>query len=194
MRIIKTQQDLVVLRLAVTLPVELLLQVEEYLLQLRDAQKEKEATEFRLVGRGYIVVLEAGDNIRDLGNMGLDHENGGLLGSHPEYVEILDVGDGLQTYKVAILYDNDYLMTFFTQAGAHDEEVEKYIPLAPGQVNPPFPLLPIHILTLFFILLGSFLHTKKLTPFSTSGISLLSVVKFVKCVLRVTVCDPSPKK
>lgn len=34
MRIIKTQQDLVVLRLAVTLPVELLLQVEEYLLQL----------------------------------------------------------------------------------------------------------------------------------------------------------------
>ncbi|WP_079911354.1 hypothetical protein [Paenibacillus sp. 32352] len=33
MRIIKTQQDLVVLRLAVTLPVELLLQVEEYLLQ-----------------------------------------------------------------------------------------------------------------------------------------------------------------
>ncbi len=137
MRIIKTQQDLVVLRLAVTLPVELLLQVEEYLLQLRDEQKEKEATEFRLVGRGYIVVLEAGDNIRELGNMGLDHENGGLLGSHPEYVEILDVGDGLQTYKVAILYDNDYLMTFFTQAGAHDEEVEKYIPLAPGQVNPP---------------------------------------------------------
>ncbi|WP_163852831.1 HAD family hydrolase [Paenibacillus elgii] len=69
MRIIKTQQDLVVLRLAVTLPVELLLQVEEYLLQLRDEQKEKEATEFRLVGRGYIVVLEAGDNIRDLGNV-----------------------------------------------------------------------------------------------------------------------------
>ncbi|MCM3271692.1 hypothetical protein [Paenibacillus elgii] len=54
MRIIKTQQDLVVLRLAVTLPVELLLQVEEYLLQLRDEQKEEEATEFRLVGRGYI--------------------------------------------------------------------------------------------------------------------------------------------
>ncbi|NRR05689.1 hypothetical protein HP570_26110 [Brevibacillus sp. RS1.1] len=51
MRIIKTQQDLVVLRLAVTLPVELLLQVEEYLLQLRDEQKEEEATEFRLVGR-----------------------------------------------------------------------------------------------------------------------------------------------
>ncbi len=76
---------------------------------------------------GYIVVLEAGDNIRDLGNVGLNRENCGLLGSCPVYVERFNVGEGLQAYKVAVLYDNDYLMTFFTQAGAHDEEVEQWL-------------------------------------------------------------------
>jgi hypothetical protein len=77
--------------------------------------------------RGYIVVLEAGDNVRDLGSIGLNRENGGLLGSCPEYVEMLDLDKVLQAYKVAVLYDNDYLITFFTQAGAHDEEVEQWL-------------------------------------------------------------------
>lgn len=76
---------------------------------------------------GYIVVLEAGDNVRDLGNVELKRENSGLLGSCPEYAELLDVGEILQAYKVAVLYDNDYLMTFFTQAGVHDEEVEQWL-------------------------------------------------------------------
>ncbi|MNC77316.1 hypothetical protein D3C75_1292380 [compost metagenome] len=57
----------------------------------------------------------------------MSREDGGLLGSCPEYVELLDVGEGLQVYKVAVLYDNNYLMTFFKQAGAHDEEVEQWL-------------------------------------------------------------------
>ncbi|MBT2761257.1 hypothetical protein [Paenibacillus sp. ISL-20] len=84
---------------------------------------EEEKIDFRLGRSGYIVVLEAGDNLRDLSNVGLEHESGGLLGSYPEYVETLDLGDCQKAYKVVLLYDNDYLMTFFTQAGAHDEEV-----------------------------------------------------------------------
>ncbi|WP_127596122.1 hypothetical protein [Paenibacillus lautus] len=101
MRIIKTRQDFDVLNRVGTFPVALLENVE-----------------------GYIVVLESGDNVRDLGNVGLNRESGGLLGSCPEYVEPLDLGEGLHSYKVAVLYDNEYLMTFFTLAGAHDEEVE----------------------------------------------------------------------
>jgi hypothetical protein len=84
-------------------------------------------SQFCLGENGYIVLLEAGDNVHDLGNVGLNHEDGGLLGSCPEYVELIDAGKGLQAYKVAVLYDNDYLMTFFTQAGAHDEEVEQWL-------------------------------------------------------------------
>jgi len=127
MRIIKSQQDLVVLRSAEALPVALLDQTEYYFLQLRDELEDEAENEFRLDGCGYIVVLEAGDNIRDLGNVGLSLENSGLLGCCPEYVELLDVGGELQAYKFVVLYDNDYLMTFFMQSGAHDEEVEQWL-------------------------------------------------------------------
>ncbi len=127
MRIFKTQQDFDVLRHAGVLPAALLVQVEDYFKQLMIELEDEAEGEFRLGMNGYIVVLEAGDNVRDLGNIGLNRENGGLLGSFPEYVELLDVGEGIQAYKIAVLYDNDYMMTFFTQAGAHDEEVEQWL-------------------------------------------------------------------
>jgi hypothetical protein len=112
---------------AEALPAVLIDLVEDYFLLLRDELEVELESEFCLGSHGYIVVLEAGDNVRDLSNVGLNREDGGLLGSCPEYVELLDVGGGLQAYKVAVLYDNDYLMTFFTQAGAHDEEVEQWL-------------------------------------------------------------------
>lgn len=127
MRIIKFQQDFDVLHRAGALPAALLGKVEDYFLQLRDEQEDEVGSEFCLDRHGYIVILEVGDNVRDLGNVGLNRKGGGLLSSCPEYVELLDVDRGLQAYKVAVLYDNDYLMTFFTQAGAHDEEVEQWL-------------------------------------------------------------------
>jgi hypothetical protein len=54
--------------------------------------------EFCLGRNGYIVVLEAGDNVRDLGNVGLNRVVGELPGSCPEYVELLNLGEGLQAY------------------------------------------------------------------------------------------------
>ncbi len=127
MRIIKTQQDFDGLRHAEALPSALIDQVEDYFNQLRVELEDEVENEFSLGRSGYIVVLEAGDNVSHLGNVGLGREDGALLGSCPEYVELLDVGEGLHAYKVAVLYDNDYLMTFFTQAGAHDEEVEQWL-------------------------------------------------------------------
>ncbi|MFE0555073.1 hypothetical protein ACFW1P_03925 [Paenibacillus sp. NPDC058910] len=127
MRIITTHQDLNVLRRAGALPAALLDQVEDYFNKLRLELENDAGSEFRLGRHGYIVFLEAGDNVRDLGSVGLNHEEGGLLGSCSEYVELLDVGEVLQVYKIAVLYDNDYMMTFFTQDGAHDEEVEQWL-------------------------------------------------------------------
>jgi hypothetical protein len=127
MRIIKSQHDFNVLRRTKALTVAFLDQVEDYFNQLRDELEDYAEDEFRMDRHGYIVVLEAGDNVRDLGNVGLSHKDGGLLGSFPEYVELLDIGEGLQAYKITALYDNDYMMTFFTQAGAHDEEVEQWL-------------------------------------------------------------------
>lgn len=127
MRIIKTQEDIDVLYRARALPTALLDQVEDYFKQLRIELEDEVGNDFHLNSHGYIVVLEVRDNVRDLGNVGLNSESGGLLGSCLEYVELLDLDKGLQVYKVAVLYDNDYLMTFFTQAGAHDEEVEQWL-------------------------------------------------------------------
>jgi len=127
MRIIKAQQDFAVLRRAGAIPVALLDQIEDYFQQLMDEQEDEDRNQFRLEVRGYIVVLEAGDIVYDLGSIGLNHENGGLLGSCPEYIELLNIGEGLQAYKIALLYDNDYMMMFFTLAGAHDEEVEQWL-------------------------------------------------------------------
>jgi hypothetical protein len=127
LRFIKTKQDIDFLRRAEVLPVALLDQVEDYFNQLRVELEDEAEGEFRLGKNGYIVLLEAGDNVRDLGIVGMNREDGGLLGSYPEYVELLDVSEGLQAYKVVVLYDNDYLITFFTQAGAHDEEVEQWL-------------------------------------------------------------------
>ncbi|NEW09735.1 hypothetical protein GK047_27825 [Paenibacillus sp. SYP-B3998] len=127
MRIIKTKQDILILRRAEVLPAEFLDQVEDFFLQLRDELDDEDENEFCLSRHGYIVVLETGDNVRGLDSVGLNRNNGGLLGSCPEYVELLDIGEGLQAYKIAVMYDNDYLMTFFTQTGAHDEEVEQWL-------------------------------------------------------------------
>lgn len=82
MRIIKTQQDFEVLRRAGRLPAALLDQIEDYFLQLREKQKDEDNSEFCLDGRGYIVVLKTGYYVHDLGTIGLNRKDGGLLYTH----------------------------------------------------------------------------------------------------------------
>ncbi|KRE32900.1 hypothetical protein [Paenibacillus sp. Soil724D2] len=65
MRIFKTQQDFDVLRHAEALLVALLYQVESYYNQLMVELEDEAESEFYLGRHGYIVVLEAGDNVRD---------------------------------------------------------------------------------------------------------------------------------
>ncbi|MEK0313339.1 hypothetical protein [Cohnella sp. 56] len=77
MRIIKTQQDFDVLRGAGALPAALLDRIEEYFHQLRDEQEDEDSNDFCLDKCGYIVILETGDNVLNLGNVGLNREDGG---------------------------------------------------------------------------------------------------------------------
>ncbi|WP_029192399.1 hypothetical protein [Paenibacillus harenae] len=76
MRIIKRQQDLVILRRVGALPAALLDQVEDYFNQLRFELEYEAESQFGLGENGYIVLLEAGDNVHDLGNVGLNHGEG----------------------------------------------------------------------------------------------------------------------
>ncbi len=97
-----------------------------YKLLVESLRAEVPAEDFSLEDSGYIVVLEEGDDVRDLSSVGLNPEDEGLLGSIPEYVEKYSAGS-IDYYKIVILYDNEYIMTFFSQVDIHDQEVEDWL-------------------------------------------------------------------
>jgi len=75
---------------------------------------------------GYFVILEPGDNPRNLDIVGLNPAEKGLLGSWPEFVDLINL-DEMSVYQVLILYNNECVMTLYLQAGVWDEEIEQWL-------------------------------------------------------------------
>ncbi|MBO9600233.1 MAG: hypothetical protein J7559_20750 [Cohnella sp.] len=123
---IKTRQDIEDLHPDGNIPILLVENIVEYFRQLEIELADDEECLFRLDQHGPIVLLEAGDDIRSLNLAGLGSESDEVLRSAVEFVEKLDLGE-VQAYRLAALLDNDFVVTFFTQAGAHDEEVEQWL-------------------------------------------------------------------
>ncbi|ETT50180.1 hypothetical protein [Paenibacillus sp. FSL H7-689] len=44
----------------------------------------------------------------------------------PEYVETLQFDD-MTVYKIVVMHTHNFIMTFFTQKGIHDEEIEQWL-------------------------------------------------------------------
>lgn len=110
------------------LPRLLLQHLEDSFNQLYEALSDGELVEsFSLEDYGYFVILYPSDNLRDLRELGLNPETNGLLGSWPEYVEKLHLNDGSIWCKIAILYDNDYMMFFFLQPEDYDDEIQQWL-------------------------------------------------------------------
>ncbi|WNC13031.1 hypothetical protein [Brevibacillus brevis] len=129
MRTIKTQADLRCLRKAQVFSEPFTSYLEEEFLQLKEAFDFDGADEqFTLDMYGYMVVLEKGDNLRDLSTVGLRREEGGLLGSLPEFVEKVE-RNGECWYKVVVIYTNEYGMAFYVpaEAIADDEQVASWL-------------------------------------------------------------------
>ncbi len=72
------------------------------------------------------MLLEKGDNIRNLSIVGLGPAVGGLFGCHPEYVEVVHLGQ-TAVYKMVSVYSNDAVMYFLLAAGDFDREVEDWL-------------------------------------------------------------------
>ncbi|MEK3688270.1 hypothetical protein [Paenibacillus sp. FSL R10-2736] len=125
MRFISTQLDITILSSCSSLMSHQSF-LQNYFNQLREAIGDTQDTLFTLDRHGPIIILEAGDNLFDLSFVGLRREDRGLLGSMPEYVEVYNLGD-IQIYKIVVMHTNDYMVTFFTQVGIHDEEVEQWL-------------------------------------------------------------------
>ncbi|WP_314303936.1 hypothetical protein [Brevibacillus parabrevis] len=129
MRTIKTIKDLKALRLAQVFSESFTGYLEEEFLGLKEAFDFDGADEaFTLDLYGYMVVLEKGDNLRDLGSVGLDSESDGLLGSLPEFVEKTE-RNGSCWYKVVVVYTNEYAMAFYVPeiVVADDEEIKNWL-------------------------------------------------------------------
>ncbi len=127
MKRIIVQQDMEDTKKESSLPSDYLKQIETfYKLLVESLRADIPADDFSLKDSGYIVILEVGDDVRDLSSVGLNSEDNGLLGSIPEYVEKYSAGS-INYYKIVILYDNEYIMTFFSQEGIHDDEMEDWL-------------------------------------------------------------------
>ena len=121
---IKTFADLTSSRDQQTLPQDLITSLEKYFRQLHEALSDGEDLEdFSLERHGYFVILEPSDDVRNLREVGLNPTDDGFLGSWPEYVE--KVTD--EWYKVAVLYDNEYMMFFFLRPSDFDDEVKAWL-------------------------------------------------------------------
>lgn len=127
MRTIKTEQDLKDLERANALPEALLTYFRKEFRMFQEALNGLVDQTFDLYEHGYIVLLEPGDNVRDLREVGLNWVDRGLLGSLPEYVHRMTLDDGTEVYRIGVLYDNDFMMLFYSIVGSHDDEVEAWL-------------------------------------------------------------------
>mgnify|MGYP001211802903 CR=1 FL=1 len=82
---------------------------------------------FDLKDYGYIAVLEAGDDIRNLSEIGLSAENDGLLGTVPEAVTAKILIDRRVLYQAEILYNNEYMMYVLLFPEDFDKQVQEWV-------------------------------------------------------------------
>ncbi|MGO0063488.1 hypothetical protein ACTID9_26390 [Brevibacillus fluminis] len=129
MRTIKTIQDIRSLQKARVFPEQFSKFLEDQFLELKEAFDFDGADmAFTLDLHGFMVVLEKGDNLRDLSIVGLNRLNGGLLGSLPEFIEKVEYDQELW-YKIVVIYTNEYGMAFYLPEVAitDDEEIQTWL-------------------------------------------------------------------
>jgi len=82
---------------------------------------------FDLKDYGYIAVLEAGDDIRNLSEIGLSAENDGLLGTVPEAVTAKILIDRRVLYQAEIMHNNEYMMYVLLFPEDFDKQVQEWV-------------------------------------------------------------------
>lgn len=129
MRIIKTLNDIELLKQASVVKKEVMEEVEEHFRNIyKDVGRPEgiRIKDFSLKECGIIVLLEAGDNVEDLEEIGLNREDRGLLGTIPEWVEEQELKE-CTLITICIVYNNEYALSIFAEKGIFSEEVENWI-------------------------------------------------------------------
>ncbi|MVX67371.1 hypothetical protein GKZ28_27520 [Clostridium chromiireducens] len=129
MRTIKTLRDIELLKEASAVRGDILQQMEEHFKHIYKNIGEEDGIaveEFFLVDSGIIVLLEAGDNVADLAEIGLNPKDNGLLGATPEWINEQKL-ENCTLITVCVLCNNEYALSIFLERGKFGQEVENWI-------------------------------------------------------------------
>lgn len=127
MRIIKMLKDIKLLREASEVKDSILEEMEDQFNHIyENLGEELPIEEFSLRDSGIIVLLESGDNITDLEEVGLSPDDRGLIGAVPEWVDEQVLSD-CKLINACIPCNNEYVLSIFLERGKFGQEVENWI-------------------------------------------------------------------
>ena len=126
MRVIKNQDDVRLLKEAKAISQPFAKHLTTFFDELQADLEDMSPNTYRLEDTGHVVLLEAGDNVRDLREVGLNHQEQGILGCIPEWFETITL-DGVEYYRFLVLYNDSFGVVFFSAVGAFDHEVEAWL-------------------------------------------------------------------
>ncbi len=126
MRVIKNQDDVRLMAQAKAINPQFAEHLIQFFDELQADLEDMSPNIYRLEDTGHVVLLEAGDNVRDLREMGLNHQEQGILGCIPEWFETITL-DGMEYYRLLVLYNDSFGVVFFCAVGAFDHEVEAWL-------------------------------------------------------------------
>ncbi len=127
MRIIKTIKDIKLLRSASVVKKDILDEIELSFNHIYNNLGEGVSLEeFSLVDTGVIVLLEAGDNVTDLSEFGLNPEDNGLLGATPEWIKQEELTN-CTLIATCIFCNNEYVVSILFEKGSFGEDVGRWI-------------------------------------------------------------------
>jgi hypothetical protein len=126
MRVIKNQDDVRLLKEAKAISQPFAKHLTKFFDDLQADLEDMSPNTYRLEDTGHVILLEAGDNVRDLKEIGLNHQDQGILGCIPEWFETMTLDD-VEYYRFLVLYNDSFGVVFFSAVGAFDHEVEAWL-------------------------------------------------------------------
>ncbi|MDH6429050.1 MULTISPECIES: hypothetical protein [unclassified Paenibacillus] len=124
MYLIQTKNDISFLTDRFSNSKTLIVYISQYFQHLQSELCNDKDDTFTINQHNPIIVLEPGDDLHNLSYAGLHNDD--LLTRSFEFVEIYDLGD-IEVYRMVLMLDNDFLVTFFAVVGTLDEEAEQWL-------------------------------------------------------------------
>lgn len=122
MKVIQTQEDFDQLKRDGLLEPEMAEHLTQFITSLQAVLDEMSPNTYDLGDAGSIVILEKGDDVRNLTEIGLGQ---GLMEFIPEWFQVVAL-DGIAYYRFLILLGDSFGIVFFSPIGIYDNEVETW--------------------------------------------------------------------